>query len=101
MKKSNWSGLRELQNKMKKLEQTRNVPFNELFDTSFMIRYTEYSNIDDFFKDGNFDFITNEDFEKISEETLNKHVKSNTSFENWNEMKIKAGEIWIVQELDF
>lgn len=101
MTKSNWSGLQKLKDKVKKLEQPRSIPLNELFNTSFMNSFTKYSNINDFFEDGDFDFTSNEDFEKIPEEKLNRHVKAYTSFSSWNEMKAKAGEIWMIKELDF
>lgn len=49
MSKSVWSGLEKLQRKVKKLETAQNIPFDELFNPSFMNRYTEHSTIDEFF----------------------------------------------------
>lgn len=100
MSKSNWDGLKRLQKKMKKLEQTKTVSFDKLFSTSFMKKYTSFSSINEFFEKGDFEFETEKDFENISEEKLDTYVSSTTNFSSWGEMKAKAGEVWVAKELE-
>lgn len=101
MAKSDWStGIKKLQRKVKELKGTKSIPFNELFNSSFMSRYTSQSTIDEFFKAGGFEFKTEEEFEEISIEMLDKHVQDSTSFISWNEMKTKAGELWVLNKID-
>jgi hypothetical protein len=101
MIKSDWSGFEKLQRKVKKLEKTQNIPFDKLFNSSFMGSYTQYSNIYEFFKEGGFKIETQKDFEKLPEEKLDKQVRKSTRFSSWNEMLTKAGENWLAKELGF
>jgi len=101
MAKSDWSGLQKLQRKMEKLEGTNPVPFRELFNTAFMSRYTQHTTIEEFFDAGGFVFETEEEFEKISEREVDKHVQAVTSFNTWQEMMTKAGEHWAAKKLGF
>jgi hypothetical protein len=99
MIKSDWSGLDKLERKLKKLDGTHDVPYNELFNATFMYRYTQHSTIDEFFNAGGFEFETKEKFEEIPEEELDKFVQAATKFNTWQEMTIKAGERWVAKEL--
>ncbi len=101
MSKSDWSGLDKLERKLKKLDGTHNVSYDELFNTSFMNRYTQHSTIDEFFDTGGFEFETEEEFEKIPEEELDKYVQYVTKFNTWQEMMTKAGEHWAAKKLGF
>jgi len=101
MSKSDWSGLDNLQKRAEKFDGNHEVPFNELFNTSFMNRYTSHSTIDEYFEAGGFVFETNEEFENLPEDKLDQHVRNSTNFESWNEMITKAGEHWVAKELGF
>jgi len=101
MNKSDWSGLDKLQRKLKKLDGTHNVSYDELFNASFMNRYTQHSTIDEFFVAGGFEFETEEEFEKIPEDKVNKHVQAVTKFNTWQDMFTKAGENWVAKKLGF
>lgn len=101
MNKSDWSGLDKLERKLKKLVGTHDVPYDELFNSSFMNRYTQHSTINEFFNASGFEFETEEEFEKISEEEVDKYVQAVTNFNNWQEMMIKAGEYLTAKKLRF
>lgn len=101
MSKSVWSGLEKLQRKVKKLETAQNIPFDELFNPSFMNRYTEHSTIDEFFNAGGFKFYSEEEFENLPEDKLNQHVQNTTNFKSGCVMLTKAGEYWVAKELGF
>jgi hypothetical protein len=101
MAKSDWSGLEKLQRRMNKIEGTNSVSFNELFNAAFMHRYTQHAAIDKFFDAGGFVFETEVDFESVTGEKLDEHVRNSTSFSNWDEMLSKTGEHWLANELGF
>ena len=102
MSNQDWnSGINKLAQKLNKLDGTHDVSYDELFNSSFMGRYSQYSTIDEFFDAGGFEFETEEDFEKIPEEQLNAHVLGSTNFSCWKEMLTKAGEDWLRIELGF
>ncbi|WP_044893676.1 hypothetical protein [Bacillus alveayuensis] len=75
------------------------VSFSELFNPNFMTTFTNFDNIDEFFKKSPFDIKTQEDFENLDESQLDHYVKENTRFSSWQEMKSKAGEIYIKNKL--
>jgi len=100
MIKSDWSGLDKLQEKLKKLERTQSVPFDKLFNSGFMNRYSQFTNIEEFFDKGGFEFESEDEFENIPEDKLDQHVQATTNFGKWQEMLTKAGELWITKELN-
>ncbi|MBA2846165.1 hypothetical protein HNP88_000349 [Methanococcus maripaludis] len=91
-------GLDKLIKNVKKLEGTHNIPFNELFNRNFMLKYTNCSDVEEFFEKGGFKADTEEEFEKIDEELLDKHVSENTKFGTWVEMLNGAGHQWAEKE---
>ncbi len=100
--KLNLSGLDKFQKDLnKKVEDFNSKPktFSDIFDTSFMNKYTNCSNIDDFFSNGGFAVNSKEDFENINENDLDKYVASCTSFSSWNEMYQTAGTIYAKNNL--
>jgi hypothetical protein len=101
MNNADWSGLEKLQRNAKKLDGKHEVPFNKLFNASFMNRYTSHSTINEFFEAGGIVFKTKEEFENLPVEKIDQHVRNSTNFNNWNEMITKAGEFWVAKELGF
>ncbi|CAN5301549.1 hypothetical protein BH23BAC3_BH23BAC3_18830 [soil metagenome] len=82
MIKSDWSGLDKLQRKAKKLHGEHDLSFDELFNKSFMKRYTQQSTIDEFFEAGGFKFDNDEEFENLPEEKLDQHVQASTKLKS-------------------
>ena len=102
MANQDWStGIKKLEQKLNKLDVTHSVSYDELFNASFMSRYTQHSTIDEFFEAGGFEFETEEEFENIPEEDVDKHVQAVTKFNTWQEMINKAGEHWAAKKLGF
>ncbi|WP_218915171.1 hypothetical protein [Caldanaerobius polysaccharolyticus] len=91
----------QIQKAAKELEKTKTVSFNELFTSSFMNKYTNFSTIDEFFEAGKFVINSQEDFEAIPDKELDAHVKNSTVFSSWNDMLSKATEIYISKNLGF
>lgn len=102
MANQDWSsGIKKLERNLNKLDGTHSVSYDELFNSSFMNRYTQHSTIDEFFDAGGFEFENEEEFEKIPEEEVDTHVQTATKFNTWQEMMNKAGEHWTAKELGF
>ena len=77
--------LGELPTKIKKSVEG-NVSFSELFNQSFMQKYSSFNSIEELFNFGGFKIESEKDFEEISEEKLNKVVREKTNFSSWKEM---------------
>lgn len=90
------SGLKKLQKNLDKVSRNNNVPFDELFTNSFMIKNTEYRSIEEFVNDSKFDF---KDMESINENELDNFVNQKTNFSTWKQMLTSASELWTVRQL--
>jgi hypothetical protein len=85
--------------KLKELEKGTDVDFPTLFNDEFMRTYTKFETIDDFFDKSPFEVESNEDFDKINEQELDEYVRNNSDFADWEDMRGKAGEEWLVKQL--
>jgi hypothetical protein len=83
------------------LKNTREVNFDELFNVKFMTKYTEFVTIEDMFDASGLDIQSNDDFDLVPEEQLDKFVRDHTRFSNWREMLDKAGEEYVFRKLGF
>ncbi len=92
--------IEKLQENVKELEGQHSIPFDELFPTSFMANYTDSSSIEELLQKGNFDIQSQEDFEKIPDDTMNSFIAMHTSFLTWNQMFTQASEEWLARRLD-
>lgn len=89
--------LKELEKKLKKADGY--ASFNELFNKDFMRKYTDFSSIEEFFKFGGFEVNTQEDYNNLSQEELDKVVREKTKFKTWEEMLHCAGKEEMVRRL--
>lgn len=74
------------------------VDFEDLFDTSFMRRYTRYRSFEKFLAGGRFDIKSQKDFEDLPEELMDAHVKKTTKFSSWQEMIDCATDKYILHK---
>lgn len=102
---SSLEGFDEMNKKFKELEQNANsisgkneISFIELFPPLFMNRNTNFKNIDEFVAHSKFDFSNIAD---IDESQLDKFVASNSQFDSWKAMKVKAMKEWTAKKLGF
>lgn len=100
------TGLDQLQKKLKQmekgakeLEHTKQVPFNQLFTPAFMRKYTSFSSMDELLAAGKFNANSQEAFEAIPDEALDKHVKATTKFKDWEEMLGEATSQYALKKL--
>lgn len=75
------------------------IPITTLMSSTFMKKYTSYSDIQDFF-DAN-PLNEYEHFEDVPPNILDSHVKNTTNFQSWQEMMEKAGQEYLVSQLKF
>ncbi|NLJ39187.1 MAG: hypothetical protein GX432_10550 [Candidatus Atribacteria bacterium] len=92
--------LEDMQKNLKKVEEKQTVPFSELFNESFMFKYTRYSSFDEMLdKSGLMEKCG--DFESIDDEKWDIFVKDGTDFVDWEEMKSEAVKIWALKKIGF
>lgn len=98
-KKSNLDGFDELFDQYienaKDLVDEYAIPFNLLFNPTFMSQNTNYEDFVDFFTAGKFDISNNNDIYKYDPTLLDCFVKRETNFETWKKMKESAAVEWI------
>ena len=77
----------------KKLESlSGNVPLDELLNSNFMRKYTQFQTAQEFADTSSFDFSN---IESINSNDLDKFVSAHTKFSSWQEMLNHAGAEWI------
>lgn len=97
-----FKGLDDFQKKFqKKIDQDVNgeVSLEVLFNSDFIQRNTNFSNMQEFFDKSPFEIKSQEDFEKLDVSELDGYVQENTKFKSWDEMKKKAGEEYVAKQL--
>ena len=75
-------------------ELPRPVAFEDLFDTTFMRRYTKYRSFEKFLAGGNFVIRSQADFEALPEEQMDAHVRRATQFASWKDMIDTATDLY-------
>ncbi|KZE67035.1 hypothetical protein AWM68_19790 [Fictibacillus phosphorivorans] len=93
--------LNQMAETAKEYEDGKSVDFNQLFNQGFMVEYTDFKSIDEFFEKSPFTVNTQEDLEQLDESQLDGWVKEITRFSTWEEMLGKAGTEHLAKELGF
>ncbi|MNK43719.1 hypothetical protein D3C87_624340 [compost metagenome] len=93
--------LKDLSKKAKDLEGQKNVSFEELFDKSFMEKYTTFTNFTDFLVDGGFVVNSKEDLEAIPDDEFDDYIRKSTKFESWSDMQEEAVGAYVARQLGF
>lgn len=93
--------LEDWKNRAEKLSKEKQVSFSELFDKTFMKKYTNFSTFDELLENGNFVATTNEEFEAIPDDEFDLHVSKTTKFSCWGDMLNKATELYATRKLGF
>ena len=80
----------------KKLESlSGNVPLDELLNSNFMRKYTQFQTAQEFADTSSFDFSN---IESIDSNDLDKFVSAHTKFTSWEEMLNHAAAEWIQKQ---
>lgn len=91
--------LDDLQRKIEKAKSMhdQNVPLTELLDPAFMLKYTQFSSIEDMLEQGGFSADSQEAFERIPQEQLDEFTAAHTNFASWAEMLQTAAQEWVLR----
>ena len=93
--------LKKMQDGAKELESQKEVPFDDLFTSMFMSKYTNFNSFDDLLEAGDFDVQSQEDFLNIPDDIFDEYISKNTRFSDWEDMLGKATEIYALKKLGF
>ncbi|HCO75000.1 MAG TPA: hypothetical protein DIT16_09125 [Clostridium sp.] len=93
--------LKHMEKAAKDLENTHSVSLDELITSSFMRKYTNFTDFDVFLEAGNFIVNSQEDFDAIPDSELDSHVRKTTKFSTWEDMLGEAGEEYTLKKLGF
>ncbi|MEN9355464.1 MAG: hypothetical protein RL318_2789 [Fibrobacterota bacterium] len=106
MLKVSITGLDSLQKRLKQMttsfEQARGsheVSLGELFDPVFMSKYSRFTTIQELFDASGFTVSTQEDLSAIPDDEWDRHIRSSTSFLDWNAMQKAAGAEWLAKRM--
>jgi hypothetical protein len=75
------------------------VDFEDLFDKSFMRKHTNYRTFEKFLQGGKFYITSQQDFEALPEEQMDKHVVKATRLGSWKEMIDFATDIYARRQM--
>ena len=102
----NFSGLDQLEHKLKKLEENakkieglNSIPLSELFPVEFMKKNTHFSSINELFLDSPFNIELEKDFESINEKELDRFITKSSNFDSWLKMQEAAIAHWVEMKL--
>ncbi len=85
--------LQKLQENLKNVEGERHYTMKEVFNDTFMSQHTKFSSISDFLNASGLDFSSQEAFQNVDVESLDKFVSENSDFSSWKEMQSVAGRL--------
>lgn len=100
-------GLDALQKKLKGLSKElekidgKQIPFSELFNDGFMIKYTDFESIEAMLKASGYTVETMDDFQNIPSDLWDDFVDQSTQFDDWEDMKKTAGNLWLSNKVSW
>lgn len=101
-------GLKDLEKRVNELDRKQkenggsvNVPFTELFNDKFMVKYTSFKTLDELFEKSGFKVESQEDFKNIPDAEWDIFIKENTKFSSWEEMYSEAATKYVATQLGF
>lgn len=81
-------------------DQSDALTMNDLFSREFMLQYSEFSSIQEFFLSSGFTICCQHDFDCIDRTKLDAFVAATTRFASWEEMITEATDEWALRNLD-
>lgn len=87
--------LRRLQDNLKEISSTDDVPLLELFSSAFMSKHTPFASFEAMLEASPFEVETAEDLKAIPDDQWEIFIRKATSFDSWLEMQKEAGVEWV------
>lgn len=94
-------GLDKLSKNLKKLESTNTVRLDNLFNSTFMKKYTDFISIYELFEKSQYEVNTEEDLKNIPDLEWDIYINSVTKFNSWKDMQKLAGQEFIKKQMGF
>jgi hypothetical protein len=91
-------GLKQLQDKLKKLEQTKSVPVTTLLNPRFVSACSRFSDAQELFDASGLDISSEAALEK-NRGALSEFIRQNTTYSGWSEMLQAAGTQYFKSQL--
>lgn len=93
--------LEEMKESAEELDGENKIPFDELFDESFMRSHTEFESFDELIDESPWEVESEDDFIAIPEDEFDEYVAEHSEFDDWEEMKGVAAQKWMSSRLGF
>lgn len=91
--------LDKLAKSAKGLDGTHTVSMTDILTSNFISEHTRFANANELFEASGFKCDSQEDFEAIPEDELDKFIQSESSFGSWKDMLGAAGRAWTIKKL--
>lgn len=91
--------LDRLSNRAESVHGSNEIPLDELFPDDFMVTYTEFETVAEFFESSPWTVETEEDFERIPEDDFDNYVDRHTGFSSWEAMLSAAAREWVSRQI--
>jgi len=89
--------MKELQGQKTIQEDPDHISLDELFNESFMGKYSTCKSFAEFLIKGNFQVDTLEDIDSLNDELFDRHVARETDFADWKSMLDKANKDYAIK----
>jgi hypothetical protein len=93
--------LDDIAKKAKALEGKRNIPINELLNSTFVSKHTHFATMEEMVNASGFEVKSQEDFAAIPDDKWDEFIQSVSSFGNWQAMLDQAVKEWTTNKLGF
>lgn len=91
--------LKDLSTKVEELAGEHSVPFSELFDEAFMLKYTSCRSIQELMDNSGFKVESQEDFAQIPDDEWDAYIQRVTEFADWKSMMETAAKEYVRKRL--
>lgn len=96
--KVSFNGFDDLKKKVRSAAPGK-TNLTELLNDDFMKENTKFDSLDAFAEASPFNWDSQEAFESIPEDELDKFVNENTDFSSWKEMATEAAKLIVIKNL--
>ena len=92
--------INDLKRRVERLDGERAVAIDELLTTAFLNNCSEFSSVDELFRNSGYKVEPRNDFAAVPDDKWDEFIKTNTNYENWQEMLKAATTVWVRLQLD-
>jgi len=93
------SGLRRLEENLRGLSDTHQVPLTTMLSPAFMQHHTQFASFEAMLAASPFSVESAEDFKAIPDDEWDAFVRRATRFHSWEAMQKEAGVQWVKEQL--